>query len=369
MNHEHHPSPCCRSHTPAACRYAHRAVNTREDPPAFVVDGANLAKLGHGRSVPDLERVRSARDALGTRFPNARIVLFFDRSELRFGRASFQRYGVDADAYQAYARALREALSSEEIFMPAAGVRADGDARFLELAEQTGAAIVTFDRLSQHVEDHPWLRDEGRYWRPQYEATLGAWLFVSSKPATISTATQPRAARRTSASRTEDGVGIAVGSVQDHHLETFRITDRGRVQHRWFPDDEGNVAWSDWADFGFDQAAQDVATASGWPSHLEVFILARDGQVWHRWWWAGEGWDPGFHELGRPYRDGTAGAQAIAAASLRHGHLDVQVRASDGSVKNVWYIDRADLQDDDPDRRRWYYDGDWGTWWTFSGGF
>lgn len=130
----------------------------------------------------------------------------------------------------------------------------------------------------------------------------------------------------------EDGVGLAFAGVRDHHIELFRVTEDGRVEHRWHPDEDD--AWSAWHDFGFRHTARDVAAASAWSGHLEVFILATDGTVWHRIWWEDKEWNE-FDFLGRPFQ--TRSARAIAAASKRDGHLDVQVVAVDGTLRNNWF--------------------------------
>jgi hypothetical protein len=149
--------------------------------------------------------------------------------------------------------------------------------------------------------------------------------------------------------RSEAGVGLAIGSVSDYHMETFRVTDRGRVEHRWFPEDSGNGRWSEWEDFWFEHGARDVAVTSARPHHLEGFILANDGMVWHRWWWGDAGWNrEGFETLGRPFPNH---AHAIACTSLRAGHIEVQVRAEYPAIRNLWYDDGWRFADD---QRGWW---------------
>src|SRR5262249_25152082 len=36
----------------------------------------------------------------------------------------------------------------------------------------------------------------------------------------------------------EDGLGIAFGSVPNHHMELFRVTQDRRIEHRWYPETE-----------------------------------------------------------------------------------------------------------------------------------
>ncbi len=132
--------------------------------------------------------------------------------------------------------------------------------------------------------------------------------------------------------REGDGVGLSFGSVRDHHIELFRVTDEGRVEHRWHPGE--NDEWTAWADFEFHHTARDVAAVSAGSEHLEVFVLAADGGVWHRVWWLEHGWGA-FDYLGLPFQEKEA--KTIVAASLEDRHLDVQVQAVDGALRNNWY--------------------------------
>jgi Predicted nucleotide-binding protein containing TIR-like domain len=160
-----------------------------------------------------------------------------------------------------------------------------------------------------------------------------------------------------SAGAPADTRGFALGSVPDGHLEAFRVTVAGRIEHRWFPDDSGADRWTSWSDFEggvpastpFHYPALDVAVTSGWPEHLEMFFLAADGTVWHRWWWHAEHWHDEVHFLGRPFEEGRA--ERIDAASLRVGHMEVQVCARDGASRLIWFEDSWRFADSA--RKRW----------------
>jgi hypothetical protein len=144
------------------------------------------------------------------------------------------------------------------------------------------------------------------------------------------------------------------GDEQGHHLELFRVTPEGRIEHRWFPrtEDRDDPYWSGWVDFPFRGRAVDVAAVSAWPEHLEVFVLDAEGKVWNRFWWLEGRWNPdSFRYLGKPFA--SAQATAIAAASWAVGHMDVQVEAVDRRVRNIWY-----------DGNRWRYrNEETSEWW------
>lgn len=340
-------------------------------PTRFVIDGSNLAKLrgGPASDLPDLNQVLSARDDLAKRFPGSKVVVCFDGSDLfrkrdkRFLEEHWQRFVAD----------LRAAAHSSGFSIGPSRVVGPADAYFLEKAQAADAAVVTDDGLGDMVDQFPWLNSSGRLFRPRYEIALGVWTFHEARPRKIQRkqaapkmaasklAGRPDAREKSSTRRVfateEDGVGLAIGGVQDHHLETFRVTSGGRVEHRWYPDDTGG--WSDWHDFGFEKSARDVAVTSGWPGdHLELFILARDGAVWHRWWWKEIGWNKEeFVPLGTPFMPSEKQPQAIAAASQRRGHMEVQVRATDGSIRNIWFREET---------KRWQPFADDNSWNDFA---
>ncbi|MEU1924312.1 Hsp70 family protein [Streptomyces albogriseolus] len=138
-----------------------------------VVDGSNLAWIGHSPARPGLyeeddrpsyAQLIDARDALARKFPGAEIHVVVDAT-FRHKVAEVERAAVTA------------ALSKGAILQPPAGTEGKGDALVVAIADEAGAVVVTNDNYVELQHRYPWLREQGR--------VLGAtrtgdrWVFTS----------------------------------------------------------------------------------------------------------------------------------------------------------------------------------------------
>jgi predicted nucleotide-binding protein len=140
----------------------------------------------------------------------------------------------------------------------------------------------------------------------------------------------------------DSALDLAVSAVADHHLEAFRVTPEGRIEHSWFPNDRGEQQWEPWYDFerhepvrGLAHPIRSVAAASADSESLALFILDADGTVWWRFWRIDTGWSAELNPLGQPF--GVARNVVLAATSWRAGHIELQAVADDGSRRNIWF--------------------------------
>ncbi|MGA5560616.1 Hsp70 family protein [Streptomyces platensis] len=175
------PQPPAPNSTPAAQRPvpappspAPKVAKPSPDnsPPVLVVDGSNLAWIGHSprrpgvyesEDRPDFAQLMAARSALASRYPSAQIHMVVDAS-LRHRVAAEERAAVEA------------ALSKGDIIQPPAGTEGKGDALVAAIADDTGAMVVTNDNYVELQARYPWLRETGRV----LGATLthGIWIFA-----------------------------------------------------------------------------------------------------------------------------------------------------------------------------------------------
>ncbi|MFD0167778.1 Hsp70 family protein [Streptomyces decoyicus] len=141
-------------------------------PQVLVVDGSNLAWIGHSprrpgvyesEDRPDFAQLMAARSALASRYSGAQIHVVVDAS-LRHRVAAEERAAVEA------------ALSKGEVIQPPAGTEGKGDALVAAIADDTGAMVVTNDNYVELQVRYPWLREKGRV----LGATLthGIWIFA-----------------------------------------------------------------------------------------------------------------------------------------------------------------------------------------------
>ncbi|MFD8460473.1 Hsp70 family protein [Streptomyces antimycoticus] len=145
---------------------------TDSSPQVLVVDGSNLAWIGHSprrpgiyesEDRPNFAQLLEARAALASRYPNAEIHMVVDAT---------LRHRVTAEERSA----VEEALSKGDITQPPAGTEGKGDALVAAIADDTGAVIVTNDNYVELQPRYPWLREKGRV----LGATLsrGIWIFA-----------------------------------------------------------------------------------------------------------------------------------------------------------------------------------------------
>ncbi|MGW1809165.1 Hsp70 family protein [Streptomyces sp. NPDC002078] len=138
----------------------------------LVVDGSNLAWIGHSPSRPGVyeeddrpsfAQLLSARDALAKKFPHADIHVVVDAT-FRHKVAESERPAVDA------------ALSKGEVIQPPAGTEGKGDALVVAIADESAAVVVTNDNYAELQSRHPWLRESGRVLGATH--TKGVWIFT-----------------------------------------------------------------------------------------------------------------------------------------------------------------------------------------------
>ncbi|MBT3165436.1 Hsp70 family protein [Streptomyces sp. Vc74B-19] len=129
-----------------------------EDVHTLVVDGSNLAWIGHSpirpgvyeeEDRPSFAQLLEARVALAARYPLADIHVVVDAT-FRHKVAEEERAAVTA------------ALSKGDILQPPAGTEGKGDALVVAIADESGAVVVTNDNYVELQSRYPWLRENGR---------------------------------------------------------------------------------------------------------------------------------------------------------------------------------------------------------------
>lgn len=147
----------------------------REERPeslTFVIDGSNLAFEGgralYGEKICSLVMLREAVRELESRFSAASIIVVVD--------ASF-RHRVHVTEREA----VEDALRSGELSQPPAGGLGAGDALLLQIADSTGAIVVTNDSFNKAGEtflaSYPWLKEQSRVLGHNYIDGVG-WIFT-----------------------------------------------------------------------------------------------------------------------------------------------------------------------------------------------
>lgn len=138
----------------------------------LVIDGSNLAWIGHSPSRPGVyeeddrpsfAQLVSAREALAKKYPRADIHVVVD--------ATFRHMVTETER-----TAVVEALSKGDIIQPPAGTEGKGDALVAAIADESGAVVVTNDNYVELQSRYPWLRESGRVLGATY--TKGKWYFT-----------------------------------------------------------------------------------------------------------------------------------------------------------------------------------------------
>lgn len=138
----------------------------------LVIDGSNLAWIGHSRSRPgdheeddrpSFAQLVSAREALTKKYPQADIHVVVD--------ATFRHVVAEAER-----DAVGEALRKGDIIQPPAGTEGKGDALVAAIADESGAVVVTNDNYVELQSRYPWLRKSGRVLGATY--SKGRWYFT-----------------------------------------------------------------------------------------------------------------------------------------------------------------------------------------------
>jgi hypothetical protein len=132
----------------------------------FVVDGSNLAT--EGRTEPSYTQLREAVAALRTEHPDALITVVVD--------ASFE-HRIDPSERDEFARA--EARG--EVISPPAGAVGRGDGFLLQIANRTGATVVSNDSFQEFHATYEWLFEPGRLVGGKPVPGVG-WIFSLRRP-------------------------------------------------------------------------------------------------------------------------------------------------------------------------------------------
>jgi hypothetical protein len=132
----------------------------------LVVDGSNIAT--EGRTAPSLAQLDEAvRDFLKEHaFDNVVVVV----------DATFPNR-ID----QAERETYEQAILAGELLTPPAGAVGRGDAFVLQIAERSGATVLSNDSFQEFHATHEWLFDDGRLWGGKPVPGIG-WVFVARMP-------------------------------------------------------------------------------------------------------------------------------------------------------------------------------------------
>ncbi|MER3452533.1 MAG: heat-shock protein Hsp70, partial [Acidimicrobiia bacterium] len=116
-------------------------------PRRVVVDGSNIAT--EGRTQPSLQQLREAVAAYKAEHPDDVVTVVVDAS---FG------YRIDpAERVE-----FEVARTTGEIVSVPAGAVGRGDGFLLQVADRTGATVLSNDSFQEFHGEHEWLFDKGR---------------------------------------------------------------------------------------------------------------------------------------------------------------------------------------------------------------
>jgi hypothetical protein len=132
----------------------------------IVVDGSNIAT--EGRSLPSLTQLDEAVRAYQTEHPDDTMIVVVDAT---FG------HRID----QSERRAFEEAEAAGELVSPPAGAIGRGDKFLLQIANRTGATVLSNDSFQEFHGDYGWLFDEGRLIGGKPVQGVG-WIFTPRTP-------------------------------------------------------------------------------------------------------------------------------------------------------------------------------------------
>jgi hypothetical protein len=139
---------------------------TNNDAHHVVVDGSNIAF--EGRESPSLRQLDEAVRAFMKAHPHDVLTVVVD--------ATFA-HRIDA----AERAELDAGIENGELVTPPAGAVGRGDAFVLEIAQRTGATVLSNDSFQEFHGEHDWLFDEGRLIGGKPIPDVG-WVFVPRTP-------------------------------------------------------------------------------------------------------------------------------------------------------------------------------------------
>jgi len=131
-----------------------------------VVDGSNIAT--EGSSLPSLAQLDEAVRAYQGEHPDDKVIVVVDAT---FG------HRID----QSERRAFEEAEAAGELVSPPAGAIGRGDRFLLQIADRTGATVLSNDSFQEFHGEYGWLFDEGRLIGGKPVQGVG-WIFTPRTP-------------------------------------------------------------------------------------------------------------------------------------------------------------------------------------------
>src|SRR5690606_32298703 len=175
--------------------------------------GSNIAT--EGRTTPSLAQLNEAvTDFLKEhRFDNVVVVV----------DATFA-HRIDPSERAAY----EEAVEAGELLTPPAGAVGRGDAFVLQIAERTGATILSNDSFQEFHASNPWLFEEDRLWGGKPVPGVG-WVFVPRVPVKGPTS---RRSYRDAKKKAEPNAASARTAVKDSAAGSATATTSRRRSRR-----------------------------------------------------------------------------------------------------------------------------------------
>jgi hypothetical protein len=132
----------------------------------FVIDGSNLAT--EGRTEPSLAQLREAVAAFRGEHPGSVVTVVVD--------ASFE-HRIDPSERGAFAKVE----VANEVVSPPAGAVGRGDGFLLQIANRTGATVVSNDSFQEFHAEYEWLFEPGRLIGGKPVPGVG-WIFSLRRP-------------------------------------------------------------------------------------------------------------------------------------------------------------------------------------------
>ena len=154
----------------------------------FVIDGSNLAT--EGRTEPSLAQLNEALEAFKVEHPDAIITVVVD--------ASFE-HRIDASERDEFARLE----ASGGAVSPPAGAVGRGDGFLLQIANRTGASVLSNDSFQEFHGEYEWLFDTGRLVGGKPVPGVG-WIFSLRRPVR-GIASRKAVAAKKKVTKAEDG--------------------------------------------------------------------------------------------------------------------------------------------------------------------
>ena len=132
----------------------------------LVVDGSNIAT--EGRTAPSLAQLDQAVRDFTSEHSFDNVVVVVD--------ATFA-HRIDVSEKEIY----EEGVLAGELLTPPAGAVGRGDAFVLQIAERSGATILSNDSFQEFHATYEWLFSDGRLWGGKPVPGVG-WVFVPRVP-------------------------------------------------------------------------------------------------------------------------------------------------------------------------------------------